>query len=372
MAGTFSGRLVAVLAILTASLVGCGESATSSDLPEAQLTETISQGMAQASVPGVIVGVWQGDSAYVQAFGLRDTATGDPMAPDLHMRIGSITKTFTTTAVLQMVDQGKVGLDDPIAKYVPGVPNGENITIRQLAAMRSGLANYSDVVISAQPTDPEHVWTPQEMLAISFSRPPLFAPGTEFDYSNTNTVLLGLVVEKASGQALNDYIAEHITEPENLDTTSVPTSAALPSPHAQGYAKIPDGATVDSTDWSPSWGFGAGDMISTLDDLRVWAHDLAVGTLLSEETQRAREQFQLAPSEGAGSLYGLGVEYQNGWIGHNGNIGGFQAYAYYLPPEDKTVVFLVNSNADPLGVWNFFTEIANIVSPDHPWPGPPA
>ncbi|RZL78902.1 MAG: class A beta-lactamase-related serine hydrolase [Rhodococcus sp. (in: high G+C Gram-positive bacteria)] len=354
-------------------LVGCGESAVQPAGPDVQLTETIPKAMEQAAIPGAIVGVWQDDAApYVQAFGVRDTATGDPMAPDLFMRIGSVTKTFTTTAVLQLVDQGKVGLDDPIDRYVPGVPNGDTITIRQLAAMRSGLPDYTDVVIPALPSQPQRQWTPQELLEISFSRPPLFAPGAEFDYCNTNTTLLGLVVEKASGQQLDTYIAEHITRPENLDHTSVPTSAAFPSPHAQGYTKTPDGATVDATDWNPSWGFGAGNMISTLDDLRVWARDLAEGTLLSPATQREREQFQLAPSEGTGSLYGLGVEYQNGWIGHNGNIAGYQTYAYYLPPEGKTVVVLVNSNVDPLGVWNFFAEIVRIISPDHPWPAPPS
>ena len=113
-------------------------------------------------------------------------------------------------------------------------------------------------------------------------------------------------------------------------------------------------------------------MISTLDDMRVWARDLATGTLLSPATQREREQFQLAPSEGTGSLYGLGLENQNGWIGHNGNIAGYQTYAYYLPSEATTMVVMVNSNVDVLGVWNFFTQIVKIVSPDRLWPAPPS
>ena len=371
---TFAGRrIVAVLAISMTGLVGCGESAVQPAVPDAQLDATIPGAMEHAAIPGAIVGVWQdGAAPYVQAFGVGDTATGDPMAPDLFMRIGSLTKTFTTTAVLQLVDQGKVGLDDRIDRYVPDVPNGDTITIRQLAAMRSGLPDYSEVVIPALPSQPQRQWTPQELLEISFSRPPLFAPGTEFDYSNTNTALLGLVVEKVSGQPLNAYIDEYITRPENLGHTSVPTDAALPSPHAHGYTKTPDGESVDATDWNPSWGFGAGNMISTLDDLRVWVRDLATGTLLSPATQREREQFQPAPSEGAGSLYGLGVEYQNGWIGHNGNIAGYQTYAYYLSPEGKTVVMLFNTNVDPLSVWNFFAEIVKIISPDHPWPAPPS
>lgn len=329
--------------------------------------------MEHASVPGAIVGVWQdGAAPYVEAFGVRDTSTGEVMSTDLLMRVGSVTKTFTTTAVLQLVDQGRVGLDDSIDVYVPGVPNGDTITIRHLAAMRSGLPDYGEVVIPLLPSQPQRQWTPRELLEISFSTPPLFPPGTAFDYSNTNTVLLGLVVEKASGRPLADYIADHITGPEALDHTSVGDTAAFPAPHARGYTRTSDGETVDATDWNPSWGYGAGNMISTLDDLSVWARVLADGTLLTPVTQLEREEFLPAPSEGSGSLYGLGVEYQNGWIGHNGNIAGYQAYVYRLPSEGKTMVVLVNSNVDPLGVWNLVSEIVSVVSPDHRWPGPPS
>ena len=288
------------------------------------------------------------------------------------MRIGSVSKTFTTTAVLQLVDQGKVGLDDAISPVCVRRPQRGQLTIRQLAAMRSGLYDYSEVVVPGLPSQPHRQWAPEELLEIGFSRPPLFAPGTEFDYSNTNTVLLGLVIEKACGRPLNDYIEEHIARPRNLAHTLVPVDAAFSSPHAQGYTKTPDGQTVDATDWNPSWGFAAGNMVSTLDDLRVWARDLATGALLSPATQREREQFQLAPSEGTGSLYGLGVENQNGWIGHNGNITGFRTYAYYLAPQRMTMVVMVNSNADPLAVWNFVTEIVAVISPRHPWPAPPS
>ncbi|WP_050066289.1 serine hydrolase [Rhodococcus sp. RD6.2] len=375
MARTSSVRwLVAALSIATAALVGCGDSGDAPPaMPDAQLTETIPMAMERASVPGAIVGVWQdGAAPYVEAFGVRDTSTGEVMSTDLSMRVGSVTKTFTTTAVLQLVDQGRVGLDDSIDVYVPGVPNGDTITIRQLAAMRSGLPDYGEVVIPLLPSQPQRQWTPRELLEIGFSTPPLFPPGTAFDYSNTNTVLLGLVVEKATGRPLADYIADHITGPEALDHTSVGDTAAFPAPHARGYTRTSDGETVDATDWNPSWGYGAGDMISTLDDLSVWARVLADGTLLTPVTQHEREEFQPAPSEGSGSLYGLGVEYQNGWIGHNGNIAGYQAYAYRLPSEGKTMVVLVNSNVDPLGVWNLVTEIVSVVSPDHPWPGPPS
>jgi D-alanyl-D-alanine carboxypeptidase len=369
----FGRRMVAVLAILMTGLMGCDESAAQPAERDVKLSETIPRGMQEASIPGAIVGVWQdGAAPYVRAFGVRDTASGEPMATNLYMRIGSLTKTFTVTAVLQLVDQGKLGLDDPIGKYVLGVPDGGAITIRQLAAMRSGLYNYTDEVIPTLASAPQRQWRPEELLAISSRHPPRFPAGTEFDYSNTNTVLLGLVVEKVSGQSLNTYIDERIARAENLAHTVFPTDPALPSPHAHGYTKTPEGRLVDSTDWNPSWGWAAGQMVSTVDDLRKWARAVATGKLLSPASQREREQFLLAPSEGRGSLYGLGLEYQNGWIGHNGNIAGYQAYAYYLTPQRTTMVVLVNSNADVLGTWNLVAEITKIISPDHLWPLPPS
>ena len=365
-------RAVVGVAILVAGLVaGCGGSSSPQDAWDAQLTESITTAMREASIPGAIVGVWQdGKAPYVQAFGVRDTASGEPMATDLHMRIGSLTKTFTVTAVLQLVDQGKIGLDDPIDRYVPGVPGGNMITIRQLAAMRSGLYSYTDDLIPTLPSNPGRQWTPQELLTMSFNHPPRFAPGTEFDYSNTNTVLLGLVIEKVSGQSIEAYLDANILGPERMAHTVFPTDAAFPSPHAQGYMTMPDGEIVNTTDWNPSWGWAAGAMISTLDDLRTWIPDLATGTLLSPATQREREQFLPAPQEGEGAEYGLGLENQNGWIGHNGNIVGYLTYPYYLPSEKITMIVLLNSS-NVLGSWALIQAMTKIISPDHPWPNLP-
>ena len=206
----------------------------------AELTATISEVLPQTTFPGAIVGVWQdGQPPYVQAFGVQDMDTGETMTPELFMRIGSNTKSFTTTAILQLVDQGRIGLDDPIETYVPGVPNGDQITIRQLGMMRSGLLNYADITIPRLASEPQRQWTAEELLAIAFSHPPLFAPGARFDYSNTNTVLLGVVVEQVTGQPIRDYIHEHILEPEGLTHTSFPVGAEFPTPHPQGTGARP-------------------------------------------------------------------------------------------------------------------------------------
>ena len=364
-------RAVATVAALVAGLLG-GCNASKVDPRAAALDAAIPPALQRASVPGAIVGIWQdGREPYVKAFGVADTATGQPMTTNLAMRIGSNTKTFVVTSILILADQGKLGLDDPIERYVQGVLNGTQITLRQLAAMRSGLYSYTDETNKDMATEPLRQWTPRQLLAIATRHPPLFPPGSKFDYSNTNTVLLGLVVEAVSGQPLASFIEQNILKPEGLTRTVFPAGAELPSPHAHGYFKMPDGKIVDATYWNPSWGWAAGAMVSTLDDLRVWTRDLALGKLISPAMKRAQHQFLPAPGEGDGALYGLALEYQNGWLGHNGNILSYMVYPYYLPDERITLVVMLNSGIDIPGSWRLMQDIVPIVSPRHPWPGLP-
>jgi D-alanyl-D-alanine carboxypeptidase len=379
-------RSVVVLgcAAVAALLAGCSKAspvssttanaseASATEKQDAALTEAIRAGMQRASIPGAIVGVWrEGQPSYVRALGVRDTASGEPMATDLYIRIGSNTKPFVVTGILMLADQGKLALDDPIDRHVKGVPGGDRITLRHLAQMRSGLYNYSDDTNKDLPKQPLRQWKPQELLEVAFRHLPLFKPGTQFDYSNTNTVLLGLVVEQVSGQSLGSFIEQNILKPEGLTHTVFPTGAEIPSPHAHGYYKMPDGKIVDATDWNPSWGWASGNMISTLDDMRVWTRDLATGKLISPAMKKEQQQFLPAPEEGDGALYGLALENQNGWIGHNGNVMSYMVYPYYLPSERMTMVVMLNSGADIPGSWKMIQDITRIISPGNVWPGLP-
>ncbi len=333
----------------------------------ASLTAAINRVMREASIPGAIVGVWsQGMAPYVQAFGVQSKATGQPMKTGLYMRIGSETKTFTITALLELVDQGLVGLDDPIAKYVRGVPDGNSITIRELAEMRSGLYNYSNDPAwgRALEANPYRQWGPWQLLAYSFTHPLLFPPGTKYYYSNTNTILLGLVIQKVSGLSLQTYIDRYVLQPEVLAHTAFPSGAQFPNPHPQGYTAP---GTI-ATNWNPSWGWAAGAMISTVYDLHTWARDVAVGTLLSPATQRQRLRFVPIPISGVTAGYGLGLLYDNGWIGHNGSLPGYQSLAIYLPRQHATVVVLVNSDINYNGsalTTLLGQAITKIISPGH-------
>src|SRR5262249_43206079 len=141
------------------------------------------------------------------------------------------------------------------------------------------------------PQQPFRQWKPQELVEISFRHPLVFPPGSAFDYCNTNTVLLGLVVEKVSGQSLASYIEQNILKPDGMTHAVFPAGAEITSPHAHGYFKMPDGKIVDATDWNPSWGWASGNMISTLDDMGVWARDLATGKLISPAMKREQQEF---------------------------------------------------------------------------------
>jgi len=332
----------------------------------ARIDAAINQAMTDLSIPGAIVGIWGPDGEYVRTFGVADKATKAPMQLDDYIRIGSITKTFTTGALLQLVDQGKVALDDPISKYIPGVPSGDKITLRRLAQMSSGLLTYddSDAFVDAYLADPNRSYTPQEMLDFAKASPVKFPAGTQYDYSNTNTTLLGLVVEKVSGQKLPDFIKEHILVPLKMNHTSFPTTAAFPSPHPQGYTKIA-GAERVATDWNPSWGWGAGNMVSNLDDMRTWAEELGTGTLLRPATQRERIDSNVPMSEDNSAFYGLGVYNDGGWIGHTGILFGYETLVVHLPESQTSLVFFVNTNSPTNVGVALATAITKVISPNH-------
>ena len=176
--------------------------------------------------PGAVVLVHSPELGdWTATFGTRALGGADPVTLADHVRIGSNTKTWTGTVILQLVQEGKLTLDDPVSKYRPDVPNGEHITITELLDMRSGLYNYTESLELNQTldTDPTKAWTPDELLVIAYKNPPYFPPGQAFHYSNTNTVLLGLIIEKLTGNPVT---------PRGLRNTQLPPriSNALPAP----------------------------------------------------------------------------------------------------------------------------------------------
>ncbi|MFJ8975174.1 serine hydrolase domain-containing protein [Streptomyces sp. NPDC102282] len=340
----------------------------------ARLDRTIEDVRKKAGVPGAVVGLWMpGKGCYVRATGVADKATGEPMAADSFLRIGSETKTFTVTALLELVDDGLIGLDDPISRYVRGVPGGHRITLRHLAEMRSGLFPYTSDpgFIKALLSDPRRSFTPRETLAYGFKHANTFAPGKQFQYSNTNLVLLGLVIEKISGHRLADFVHHRVLRPSHLRHTLFPQGAEFPEPHPRGYTdQTLDGGTADATDWNPSWAWAAGAMISDLHDLRRWARIVATGTLLSPGTQAQR--LRTLPTGFPGTSYGLGIFETNGWIGHNGSIPGYETVTVHLPARKATLVIMINTDIQTGGQEPstlLARAITAVATPDHVYDG---
>ena len=312
----------------------------------AKLDAAVRSALPQTAAPGVIVGVVTPSGTWKAAYGKADPAKGTPMAVGMHTRIGSVTKTFTGTAIMQLAEAGKLALDDKIQKYVSGIPNGDRITLRQLANMTSGLASYTqsskfqDVLFSK----PQTTWTPKEVLAIGVAESPLYEPGASFNYSNTNTVLLGMVIEKVTGKPVGQVFKEQIFDPLKLSNTSWPgVSTQMPTPFAQGFTLQGDFAKPDApsnaTHWNPSWGWTAGELISDIDDLLVYARALGTGQgLLGEAAQTERLTFP-----GAGG-YGIGVGCSGGWFGHTGELPGYNTTLYYNTGADIAVVVQTNSD----------------------------
>ncbi len=294
--------------------------------------------MRDLRTPGAIIFVdAPGQGSWTTTLGTSDLATNAPIQVNSYMRIGSITKTFTATVILQLVDEGKLGLDDPVSKYQPEVPNGVHITIRQLLNMTSGLFEYSQDLgyNQALDADPAKVWNLKDLLAISFKHPPDFAPGKGWHYTNTSYILLGMIIEQLTHQSVEEVFQQRIFTPLGMNGTSFPplASSLISNPHPRGYlygtnvdamnallnafagreqdaqVKVAPGALPqDATDWNPSSYWTAGSAISTLHDLQIWARALATGQVVS---------------------------------------AGYQSFMGYLPQKGATIVVLANSMVAP-------------------------
>ncbi len=311
-----------------------------------ELRVAAESGFSKASADGAVVGVRTPEGTWTAGFGLANVATGTAMATDDFFRVGSITKTFTGTLVLQLVERGELSLDDTIDDYVDGVPNGGEVTIRMLLDMTSGIASYTldENWVDAYLGDPRTVWTPQELLDAGLSLDPLFAPGAKFDYSNTNFILLGTVIEQVTGRPYAEVLQREILTPLELDDTSFPDTSAIPAPHPigltlQGTADD-SREPLDATGWSPSFAWTAGQMISTVDDLLVWGHALAAGQGVLDE-EMSIERLTSFPGEQG---YGYAVGCIDGWVGHTGEIPGYNTTVFHDTANDTTVIVLANSD----------------------------
>jgi D-alanyl-D-alanine carboxypeptidase len=310
-----------------------------------KLDKAAASSFKAAAAPGAIVGVSTPQGTWTHVYGVADPATGAPMTSDMHMRIGSVTKTFTGTLILQLAQDGKLSLSDTVDKYVTGIPNGNRITLAMLSNMTSGVASYyTKPFLQRYFGDPFTVFTPDELVGYGVAASPVFSPGERFDYSNTNTILLGKVIEKVTKEPFGQVLQQRILTPLGLSSTSFPdTSPAIPAPHPQGFTLQGSGTPqhpANATDWNPSFGWAAGGMISTLHDMLIYDRALGTGRgMLSAKSQKTRLDSIPGPAG-----YGFAIGCIDGWVGHTGELPGFNSSVFYDTTSDTSVVVLVNSD----------------------------
>lgn len=315
---------------------------------QSALRAALEDTMAEDGVPGAVAGVWApGVGTWTAAAGVADVATGAPATTDMSWPLRSVTKSYTVTLLLQLVDEGRVGLDDTIDRYVEGVTNGDRITLRELAGMSSGNADYTgDAFVAAYTADPARIFTLGDLNGFVLGQPARFEPGAEHVYTNANTNLLGAVVEKVTGQPFADVLAERVLRPLGLDHTRYLVDAATwTEDHPLGYGPAADPRDPMPQNFSM---FGpAGAMVSTLDDSRVWAETLATGALLTPATQAEREQGAPLDAGPPYDQYALGIGETNGWWGHNGEGLGYTAAVFHDPASGASIVVFANESNLP-------------------------
>jgi D-alanyl-D-alanine carboxypeptidase len=313
-----------------------GASGFSDDKVE-RLDKAIAEEVQENNLLGVVVGVWvPGDGEYVLVMGKANLKTGEQRDLDDPFRIGSITKTFTATAILQLVEEGKLSKSDKLSKWYPNFPNAEKITIEHLLRMQSGIhdPDYEDVI--------RRYTSPDEVIEASARRGYVFGtPGERIKYTNVNYVLLGGIISKVTGNDTGDQISKSILKPLGMKNTLYPTNNDLPG-DLRGYGlNLSTGGLKDTTNLNPTATGGAASMISEISDLKTWAKVVCTGRLLEPQTQRAR--LETEPIEGLGFLeYGEGIAKAGKFCGHPGNIDGFSTQMWYLPKKDATIVVNVN------------------------------
>ncbi|WP_424886940.1 serine hydrolase domain-containing protein [Streptomyces sp. XH2] len=263
--------------------------------------------------------------------GVADLATGSKVPRDGQVRIGSNTKTFTAVVVLQLVGEGKIGLDAPVDTYLPGLVRGKGIdgrriTVRQLLQHTSGLPDYSKAELEPRYYDP------RDLLDIALRYKADFTPGTKWAYSNTNYVVAGLIIQKVTGHALAQEMEQRIIKRAGLRHTYFPApgDTTIREPHPKGYYQESAGAPkVDVTEWDPSWGWAAGQMISTNSDLNQFFAALLAGRLLPEAQLDQMRTTVPAEAFGSGVRYGLGLMSRplscgGVYWGHGGSMTGYE------------------------------------------------
>jgi D-alanyl-D-alanine carboxypeptidase len=299
------------------------------------------------------------------------------MTTNRYFRIGSITKSFTATAILQQIEKGTLKYTDTLGKFVTGIPYGNEITVRDMLDMRSGMFEFeadSGFSISVA-LNPLMNFGPQNVIEILRKHAATSAPGLKTEYNNSNYAMLGVILEAVTGETAEAAITKTVIKPFGLEHTIFPAPTAteaipwqLPTPYSHGYAPLGGGLIRDATNFNARIAWTEGGMVSTVADMAKWAQILGTGAGLSPTVAAERQKFCGVPYTLGGPTefgYGLGLLSFGSWIGHDGSIPGYGSEAFYEPKSGAVIAGMENFQLSTLPVFSrVFEKIA-----DHLYPG---
>ncbi|MFD5074075.1 serine hydrolase domain-containing protein [Streptomyces sp. NPDC058371] len=318
----------------------------------AGLDEVLRTALTQGA-PGAMARIDDNGTVRTAAEGVADRSTGRALSTDDRFRVGSVTKSFSAVVLLQLVDEGKVDLDTSVNAYLPGLLPDDRITVRHVLSHRSGLYDYTNDMFAQTVPGFEavrnKVYTYRQLVDLSLRKPLNNAPGAAYSYSNTNFVVVGMLIEKLTGHAVSTEYQNRIIEPLNLtDTSYVHPATALAGRHANGYL-TPDAAgaaLVDSTEQTVSWAQSAGAVISNTRDLDTFFSALLAGRLTSAaQLTQMRQWVPVNSTQG----YGLGLRRRDlscgvSVYGHTGTVQGFYTYAFTAEDGSRSITALANTS----------------------------
>lgn len=346
----FGAMAVLSVLIMALALTSSAHAAPLSAADQKAVDDIITKVMKDGKQTGMSISLTGPRGDYEKAYGVSDRGKKKSLNLNDHFRIGSVTKTFISTAALIQIDKGTLKLTDTLDKYVSGVPNGNLITVKDLMMMRSGIYNYTDDTFKTifHTVLPWWPYSTENTLQDIRNHASEFTPGTKFKYTNSNYILLGVILEKVTGKKIQNVITDDVIKPLGLTNTSYPTGTNnLPAPASRGYTSPFLGIVVDTSAANTNYYGAAGAIISTIPDMQKYTQKLRDGALLTPASHALRKQtFPCAvpyAGEGPTSLaYGYGNMLFGKWIGHNGSVPGFDAVAFYEPTSGATFVGMEN------------------------------
>jgi CubicO group peptidase (beta-lactamase class C family) len=321
---------------------------------DAQFDPLVEAQYQKPGAPGAAVLVAKkGQVVYHKAFGMANLELDVPLRTDHVFRIGSVTKQFTAAAILQLMEQGKLSLDDEITKFIPDYPTqGERITVEHLLTHTSGIKSYTGMK-EFSPMQRRKDLMPLELVDFFKDQPMEFKPGTQWRYNNSGYILLGYIIEKVAGKPYGEYIAETLFKPLGMTRSYYGAVEPVIKNRVPGYSQADvEGTYANSPYLSMTQPYAAGSLLSTVEDLYIWNKALHGGKVLKPETLRkATAPYKLA--DGSDSHYGYGLQTGNllgsSTIEHSGGIPGFLSFLLYVPGEDICVAILTNCDCNPPG-----------------------